>query len=134
MKTPKMMLITNIINPKYVAWRNYAGNVFDTRGIAAALTTNGGGNREPMILEVYGDTMQEPRADAARGKIPINGGWWIDAYNMVVSPIAGTIKARINHNNLYFVTELYEEQDIAQPRTRRDVQDNQGQLPQGECG
>lgn len=67
------------------------------------------------------------------GKIPIRGGWWIDAYNMVVSPIAGTIKARINHNNLYFVTELYEEQDIAQPRTRRDVQDNQGQLPQGEC-
>lgn len=43
------------------------------------------------------------------GKIPIRGGWWIDAYNMVVSPIAGTIKARINHNNLYFVTELYEE-------------------------
>lgn len=25
-----------------MAWRNYAGNVFDTRGIAAALTTNGG--------------------------------------------------------------------------------------------
>lgn len=43
------------------------------------------------------------------GKIPIRGGWWIDAYNMVVSPIAGTIKARINHNNLYFVTELYED-------------------------
>lgn len=43
MKKPKMMLITNIINPKYVAWRNYAGNVFDVRGIAAALTTNGGG-------------------------------------------------------------------------------------------
>lgn len=66
--TPKMMLITNIINPKYMAWRNFAGNVFDTRGIASALTTNGGGNREPMILEVYGDTMQEPGADAARGE------------------------------------------------------------------
>lgn len=32
------------------------------------------------------------------------------------------------------IVEVYEEQDIAQPRTRRDVQDNQGQLPQGECG
>lgn len=42
MKNPKMMLITNIINPKYMAWRNFAGNVWDTRGIAAALTTNGG--------------------------------------------------------------------------------------------
>lgn len=66
MKNPKMMLITNIINPKYDR-SNFAGNVWDTRGIAAALTTNRGGNREPMILEVYGDTMQEPGADAARG-------------------------------------------------------------------
>lgn len=32
------------------------------------------------------------------------------------------------------ILEVYEEQDIAQPRTRRDVQDNQGQLLQGECG
>lgn len=58
--TPKMMLITNIINPKYIARSNFAGNVFDTRGIAAALTTNGGGNREPMILEVYEDTEDPP--------------------------------------------------------------------------
>ena len=41
MKNPKMMLITNIINPKYDS-SNFAGNVWDTRGIAAALTTNGG--------------------------------------------------------------------------------------------
>lgn len=45
------------------------------------------------------------------GKIPIRGGWWIDAYNKVVSPIAGTIKARIDANNLYFVTEFYVERD-----------------------
>lgn len=30
---------------------------------------------------------------------------------MVVSPIAGTIKARIDANNLYFVTEFYVERD-----------------------
>lgn len=33
---------------------------------------------------------------------------WVDAYNMVTNRIAGTVKARIDHNNLYFVTELYE--------------------------
>lgn len=49
--------------------------------------------------------------------IPIRGGQWIDAYNKSTSPIAGTIKARIDHNNLYFVTELYEiTQDTTHPR------------------
>ena len=31
----------------------YAGNVWGVDGIAPALTTMGGGNREPMILESY---------------------------------------------------------------------------------
>lgn len=29
----------------------YAGNVWDTDGTSPALTTMGGGNREPMIVE-----------------------------------------------------------------------------------
>ena len=58
----RLMLITNIINPKYNR-SNFAGNVWDVRGIAPALTTNGGGNREPMIMEIYGDEVQEPGAD-----------------------------------------------------------------------
>ena len=48
---------------------------------------------------------------AERGLIPFEGGVWVDAYNKVVSPIAGTIKARIDANNLYFVTEFYVEWD-----------------------
>ena len=31
----------------------YAGNVWSVNGIAPALTTMGGGNREPMIIECY---------------------------------------------------------------------------------
>ena len=31
----------------------YAGNVWGVEGIAPALTTMGGGNREPMIIESY---------------------------------------------------------------------------------
>ena len=41
-------------------------------------------------------------------RLPIRGGNWVDAYNMTTGLIAGTIKARIDANNLYFVTELYE--------------------------
>jgi len=29
---------------------------------------------------------------------------WIDTYNQCVSDIAGTIKARINSNNMYYVS------------------------------
>lgn len=43
-----------------------------------------------------------------RRTLPIEGGYWVDAYNKSTSRIAGTVKARIGHNNLYFVTELYE--------------------------
>lgn len=39
----QIMVITNLYDPKWTMFRNYAGNVFDTRGIAPALTTNGGG-------------------------------------------------------------------------------------------
>lgn len=45
---------------------------------------------------------------AERHLIPIEGGVWLDAYNKIHNKVAGTIKARIDHNNLYFVTELYE--------------------------
>lgn len=30
----------------------FAGNVWDTEGISPALTTMGGGNREPIIMEI----------------------------------------------------------------------------------
>lgn len=43
---------------------------------------------------------------AENRRIPIRGGIWIDAYNKITNKVAGTIKARIDHNNLYFVTEL----------------------------
>ena len=36
----------------------FAGNIWDTEGISPALTTMGGGNREPIIMEVvrYGQS------------------------------------------------------------------------------
>ena len=38
---------------------------------------------------------------------PMRGGCWIDTYNGIWNEeIAGTIKARIDGNNQYFVTEL----------------------------
>lgn len=45
---------------------------------------------------------------AERHLIPIEKGVWIDAYNKITNRVAGTIKARIDANNLYFVTELNE--------------------------
>ena len=33
------------------------------------------------------------------------GGLWIDTYNQCVNDIAGTIKARVNANCMYFVSE-----------------------------
>lgn len=45
---------------------------------------------------------------AERNLIPVEGGVWIDAYNKITNRVAGTIKARIGQNNLYFVTELNE--------------------------
>lgn len=43
-------------------------------------------------------------------KLPIQGGQWIDCYNQRVDLIAGTIKARIDGNNLYYIM-CYERQD-----------------------
>ena len=31
----------------------FAGNVWDTEGVAPTITTMGGGNREPLIMECY---------------------------------------------------------------------------------
>ena len=46
----------------------------------------------------------------AEGKIPIRGGAWIDIYNQSTNPdIAGTIIARIDRCNYYYVTELLEQ-------------------------
>lgn len=40
----------------------------------------------------------------------MRGGVWLDAYNQVVSDIAGTIAARINDSN-HFITILADEED-----------------------
>lgn len=31
----------------------FSGNVYDTEGLAPTITTMGGGNREPLIMESY---------------------------------------------------------------------------------
>lgn len=49
------------------------------------------------------------------GKVPIRGGVWLDAYNQVVSDIAGTIAARINDSN-HFVTIMTDEKDNTNKR------------------
>lgn len=40
----------------------FAGNIWDTEGISPALTTMGGGNREPIIVEIV------RYAESSRGK------------------------------------------------------------------
>lgn len=42
----------------------------------------------------------------AKGKIPMRGGLWVDAYNQCVSTIAGTIRARVDGCNMFYVTEM----------------------------
>lgn len=42
----------------------------------------------------------------ARGKLPVRGGQWIDAYNQITDPdCAGTIIAGINAKSLYYIME-----------------------------
>ena len=53
-----------------------------------------------------------------RHLIPIEGGVWIDAYNKITNKVAGTIKARIDANNLYFVTELNEIKSTTSDKAR----------------
>lgn len=53
------------------------------------------------------------------------GGQWIDTYNQRVDDIAGTIKARINSNCMYFVSDEYGENDSRSnpnPKGARDMQ------------
>ena len=66
-------------------------------------------------------------------RLPIRGGIWVDAYNMVTGEIAGTIKARIDANNLYFVTELYE-CDTEPQRGQAVGAVHQGELLEDERG
>lgn len=41
--------------------------------------------------------------------LPFRGGLWIDTYNGIYNEaISGTIKARIDANCMYFVTQTYE--------------------------
>lgn len=49
----KLTRIGNLFGP--TRGTGYAGNIWDKNGLAPALTTMGGGLREPMILETYED-------------------------------------------------------------------------------
>lgn len=49
------------------------------------------------------------------------GGLWIDTYNQSVSDIAGTIKARVNANCMYFVSDEYEPRRVS--KNNHSVQD-----------
>lgn len=41
--------------------------------------------------------------------IPFRGGQWLDTYNGICSEgVTGTIKARIDSNCMYYVTQRYE--------------------------
>lgn len=52
------------------------------------------------------------------------GGLWIDTYNQSVSDIAGTIKARVNTNCMYFVSEdLSDENGQSDGRGERPTSD-----------
>jgi len=43
--------------------------------------------------------------------IPFKGGVYLDTYNQIYNElICGTIKASIDQNNMYFVTQAYETQ------------------------
>ena len=42
-------------------------------------------------------------------KVPFRGGIWLDTYNGIFNTsISGTIKARIDSNCMYFVTQVCE--------------------------
>ena len=55
-------------------------------------------------------------------KIDRGGGLWIDTYNQCVNDIAGTIKARVKTNCMYFVSE-----DISDEENRQS--DDRGERP-----
>ena len=41
--------------------------------------------------------------------VPFSGGVYLDTYNQIYNThLCGTIKARIDQNNMYFVTQAYE--------------------------
>ena len=40
--------------------------------------------------------------------IPFRGGVYLDTYNQMYSDICGMVKARIDQNNMYFVTQVLE--------------------------
>lgn len=56
--------------------------------------------------------------DGGTASYPDCGGVWIDAYNKITNKVAGTIKARIDQNNLYFVTELNEIESTTSDKAR----------------
>ena len=49
-------------------------------------------------------------AQLIEGGLPYRGGLWLDTYNQIYNTIvAGTIKARIDGNCMYFVTSVCEQ-------------------------
>lgn len=97
------------------------GRLYDTRGIAPTVYNFAiGGGHGIFVLETKECEMffKERKTKlrkcknleemAENGEIPLERSIWIDAYNKIVGDIAGTIKARIDQNNLYFITEINE--------------------------
>lgn len=60
----KLTRIGNLFGP--TRGTGYAGNIWDKNGLAPALTTMGGGLREPMILETY-------ETEECIGTLPVKG-------------------------------------------------------------
>lgn len=60
MRTDKVIQVGNLF-PDLPNFKNRtAGRVYSERGISPTINCCGGGNREPMILEDYGDLRIEP--------------------------------------------------------------------------
>lgn len=108
-KKPITFHIGNIYGDK--KGRGFAGNVYDKDGISPTIMTNGGGNRQPMILECcnqerkYGNKRVQSLVDS--GKISGHEVQFLDAYNQTVSDICGTIKTTVDTSNMSFISEPF---------------------------
>lgn len=64
---PKPLRIGNIYGDN--RGTGFAGNIWDTEGISPALTTMGGGNREPIIMEIvrFGESSRGKESASSLG-------------------------------------------------------------------
>jgi hypothetical protein len=57
---PRVIRLFNVYSDRYGT--NYAGNVWSRHGTSPAILTMGGGNRQPMIIEIYEIQTEEDRS------------------------------------------------------------------------